>query len=253
MARSETGEPASLVLDLLGARELVLAHRRVQVVDDVAFRQHATQPRDARHEAQPEQRRERHEEPAHEPDGVSRGHDEASAMPVIAPMPTNAMRAGSSFSPWSIHDAQRRRDLLRVLEREVDRLGEALGVAVAADRLLVQAALDRGGEARRHGGRDARDRRRRRRELLRHDLGARRAVERQPAGERVVADDAERVEVAARVDRLAGGLLGAHVVRVAHDAAVGGRARCVCMALAMPKSVTSARSLPPLEQDVLGA
>ena len=106
--------------------------------------------------------------------------------------------------PLAQPHAQRRRNLLRVLEREIDRLGEALGVAIATDRLLVQAALDRGGEARRHGRRDARDRRRGGGELLAHDLGARLAVEGQAAGERVVAGDAERVEIAARVDRLAG-------------------------------------------------
>ena len=67
MIRAESRRALStLVLDLLGERELMLAHRRVQVVDVIAFAKHATQPEVARDEAQGDERHERHEEPARE-------------------------------------------------------------------------------------------------------------------------------------------------------------------------------------------
>ena len=44
-------------------------------------------------------------------------------------------------------------------------------------------------------------------------------VERQLAGEALVADDTHRIEVTAMVDRLAAGLLGRHVVRRPHHGA----------------------------------
>ena len=56
------------------------------------------------------------------------------------------------------------------------------------------------------------------------DFAQRRRVERQAAGEREESDDAERVEIARGVDRLAGDLLGTRVVRAAGDHAVA-RAR----------------------------
>ena len=51
------------------------------------------------------------------------------------------------------------------------------------------------------------------------DLRRRLGLEREPAGEELVEDDADRVEVAARVERVAARLLGAHVLgRAADDA-----------------------------------
>ena len=87
--------------------------------------------------------------------------------------------------------------------------------------------------------------------MLRHHLGARLAVEGQPARERVVAGDAERVEIAARVERLAGGLFGAHVMGVPHHAPVGRQG--VGLHRAGDTEVADERALgAALEQDVLG-
>ena len=57
------------------------------------------------------------------------------------------------------------------------------------------------------------------REVREHDLRRRLGLEGQPAREELVEDDADRVEIAARVERIAARLLGAHVLgRAAHDA-----------------------------------
>ena len=74
--------------------------------------------------------------------------------------------------------------------------------------------------------------------------------------EHLVADDAERVEVAAAVDlALAGGLLGRHVRRRADRHAGRGEPRSrpfASMARAMPKSVTIGAAGVGVEQDVVG-
>jgi len=74
--------------------------------------------------------------------------------------------------------------------------------------------------------RDARDgcgdERRRLRDVLRKQRANGGRLEGQPAGERVVGDDAERVDVAAVIGDLSPRLLGAHVVRGAEDLAGAG-------------------------------
>src|SRR5439155_3296635 len=155
------------------------------------FRKYAAKPEVRRHEAQRNHRHEWYEEPACELQwrrwpviDVRREHDSLDRAESDERQP-----GWKLLLPLAEPDAQRRRNLLRMLEREIDRLGEALRVAVAPNRLLVQAALDRRGEARRHAGRDAGDGGRGRRYLLSHHVGARLSVEGEPAGERVVADD----------------------------------------------------------------
>ena len=56
----------------------------------------------------------------------------------------------------------------------------------------------------------------------------RRRVEGQAAGEREVADDTERIEIARGVDRLSGDLLRTRVVRTASDRAVARAGVGVC-------------------------
>src|SRR5207249_4979213 len=63
------------------------------------------------------------------------------------------------------------------------------------------------------------------RELLADHVRDGGATERRRAGEGVPADEAERVEVAASVHRLATGLLGAHVLGGAYDLAGAGGAQ----------------------------
>ena len=68
-------------------------------------------------------------------------------------------------------------------------------------------------------GRDLARIRRRLREVHEHDLRRRLGLEGQAPREELVEDDADRVEVAARVERIAARLLGAHVLgRAADDA-----------------------------------
>jgi hypothetical protein len=59
------------------------------------------------------------------------------------------MRAGSSFSPWLIHERSGRGNLFRVLEGEIDGFGEGLCAAIATTRSLCRhrstAAARRGG------------------------------------------------------------------------------------------------------------
>ena len=147
--------------------------------------------------------------------------------------------------------AQRRRDLLRVLERQVDSLGKALRVAIPPDGHLVEAPLHSSRQAWRHGRRDARNRGRNGREMLMHDVCTRVAVEGKPPGERVVARHAQRIQIASGIERLAGGLLRTHVVGVAHHATVGGEG--VGLHGAGNAEVHHERPLtPPLQEDVLG-
>src|SRR5215218_7593064 len=176
----------------------------MQIVDVVPLRQYAPETEVARYEAQPHERGEGNEEPARELEWHGRTirdrvrehdpHDRADA--------DERESGGHLLLSLAQPDPQRRWNLLRVLERQIDRLGEALGVAIAANRLLVEAALDRGGETRWNGWRDTGDGRRGGRELLAHDVGAGLSVERETAGEGVVARHAERVEITARIDRL---------------------------------------------------
>ena len=226
----------------------------MQILDVVPLCEGATKAEIARDEAETDQWSEWREEPADERKRQSRAiqnlRSEDQSRHRADPDERESRRKLllSLVEPYP----ERRRNLLRMLEREIDRLGEALRIPVAPDRLLVQAALDRRGEARRHAGRDAGDRRRGGRELLAHDVGAGFPVEGEPAGERVVARDAERVEIAARVDGLAARLLGAHVVGVAHDAAVGRERVRLCRA--RDAEVGDERPLTAaLEEDVLGA
>src|SRR4029079_18666188 len=179
---------------LFGKRELMFAHRGVQIVDAIPFGKNPPETEVAWHEAQAKQREERYEEPARELQRRSetvrdvRGEGDTRHRPDADEREPCRQFLLALTQP----DAQRRGNLLRVLECEIDRLGEALGVAVAPDRLLVQAALDRRGEARGHAGRDARDRWRGGSKMLAHDVGARLAIEGEAGGERVVADDDAR-------------------------------------------------------------
>ena len=77
------------------------------------------------------------------------------------------------------------------------------------------------------------------------------AAERQLAGQQLVEDDAEAVDVAAGVDpvRLAAGLLGAHVGRRAQHLAVEGHRRLVGLALGQAE-VHQVRPAVVVEHDV---
>ncbi len=80
-------------------------------------------------------------------------------------------------------------------------------------RLLLEAAQDDALDRRVHVGDEARRRRRRRLLVLPRQLGERAPLERLLAGEHLVQDEAERIDVAARRDGRAGELLGRHVRR----------------------------------------
>ena len=109
-----------------------------------------------------------------------------------------------------------------MLEREVDGLGERLRVAIAEDRILGETLLDGSREARRHDGDRTGNGRGGARQVCVDDGSGCRPIEGEVARECEEAADAERVEVAAPVDRLADGLLGADEMRVAHHASVVG-------------------------------
>ena len=104
------------------------------------------------------------------------------------------------------------RSLLALLPRLVERARERGARVVAIARRFRETAIDDGGERVRHVRRNRLQRRRSLRDV-RDDHGRRAlVVERKTAAERLEGDDAERVEVAASVDLVAGDLLGAHVV-----------------------------------------
>jgi hypothetical protein len=117
----------------------------------------------------------------------------------------------------------RRRGARVLLERAPERLGECLAARRAVVGRLGQAAIhhrgERGADVRRHRA----QRRRRPRDVRHEHRGGRRRVERQPPAQQLVRHHAQRVQVAAAVERLALHLLGAHVVHRAEHVAVDGQ------------------------------
>ena len=103
-------------------------------------------------------------------------------------------------------------------------IGQAIGTAIAAHRILVQAfQTDRFQVARHLGGQLTRRRRVPADHLLQR-IPDRLAVERRPAGQQFVQDGTERVDVSRRSGRgtAATGLLGSHVIRCAENVAAAG-------------------------------
>ena len=107
-------------------------------------------------------------------------------------------------------------------ERDADRLGQFFRAGKALGRVLGETAMDRIAQFRRESWDGRGDERRRLRDVLREQGANGGRLERQPAGEGVVGDDAQRVDVAAVIGDLAARLLGAHVVRGAEDLAGAG-------------------------------
>ena len=101
--------------------------------------------------------------------------------------------------------------------RRVERLAEGRGILVSLEGILREGAQDDGVERARHGLVDLGRRHGRFAHVLVGDGDRRLAAERRPAGEQLVEHDARRVDVGARVDRLALGLLGREVRGGAED------------------------------------
>src|SRR5689334_16885655 len=122
----------TLVLDLLRERQLVLSHRRVQILDAIPLGEDATKPEVARDVAEAEQWSEGSQEPADE------GERQGRPVQYLRCEDESCHRADADereprrqlLLPLIEPDANRRGNLLRMLERQIDRLGEALGVAV---------------------------------------------------------------------------------------------------------------------------
>ncbi len=147
-------------------------------------------------------------------------------------------------------DRERRR-------RGLDRLGygvhQRCGVRVAGPGVLGQAAIHYVGEARRdarcHGG----DRRRGLRDVQRQHGQVRRRMEGQPTGQGVIGDDAQRVEVAARIHGCPAGLLRTHERRRAQHGPAGSGAWAPLGAHVGDAEIGKERAAARrVEQDVVG-
>ena len=112
---------------------------------------------------------------------------------------------------------QRHGQLAPLLDRDAELLGHRLRARGPVRRILGEAAVDERGELARHHHTDRRQRRRGLGHLLREHLGDARALEREAPGEGIERGRAESVEVAARVERRAEHLLGAHELGRARD------------------------------------
>ena len=141
----------------------------------------------------------------------------ASASTTIAIVAIRPQRRRSSSSSTRGRDRHGRLGVAG--QRALERLDERVGVRVALVGVLAQRAQHDGVERRRHRGVALRRRDRRLGDLLERDRHRRLGVERQRAGEQLVEHDPDRVEVGARVDRVALRLLGREVLRRAHDRA----------------------------------
>jgi hypothetical protein len=120
------------------------------------------------------------------------------------------------------------------------------GISAARDSTSESASASASAEGKRRSGVAARLR-----EARREHPGCRARLERERAGECQEAGDAERVEVAPPVERLAGGLLGTHVVRRAHEVPVE-RERARRVSDAGDAEVRDERaSAPTVDQDVV--
>ena len=100
-----------------------------------------------------------------------------------------------------------------------------VGVLRSVVGRLREQGGDQGRQARRQAGAGIADRRRLVAHVPRGDIGEAGAAERRPAGQHLVQDDAEGVEVRARVDLAPQRLLGRHVLAGAEHAAGLGQAR----------------------------
>ena len=137
---------------------------------------------------------------------------------IVAPVPaTSAASAGARMIcvAESVVAARDRRAAQHALEVGL----HLLGALVARRRVLRERAHHDHVEVARDVAADLRRRLGRRRQVLHRDLDRRVAVERRLAGEELVEDDAERVEIGALVDLGAARLLGREVLRRADDRA----------------------------------
>ncbi len=137
-----------------------------------------------------------------------------------------------------------RQQLALVLERG----DQLVGVGVARGRVLGERAQHHGVERRRHGGVQLARRTRRGGDLLEGDRDGRLALERHDAGEQLVEDHADRVEVGRGADGVALRLLGREVLGGAHDRA---RERHVGGARAGDAEVGDARASLLVEDHVV--
>ena len=104
-------------------------------------------------------------------------------------------------------------------ERAHQGTADLAGHLKALIALLRQHAIEHHRHLFRHVGAVAANRLRCLGELLRENVGGRRAIEGWRAGEHLVEHDAEGVDVGATVERISGRLFGAHVLRRADDGA----------------------------------
>ncbi len=112
------------------------------------------------------------------------------------------------------------RAVLDFVEGVAERSRKLVRVLVSGVRLLGEAPEDDGDENLRNAplGGDLARVPRRAREVGEHDLGRRVGLEGEVAGQELIENDADGVEIAPRIERVAAGLLGAHVFgRTAHD------------------------------------
>ena len=137
------------------------------------------------------------------------------------------------------------------LECVAQRFGEGFAGGKALSGILREAAIHRLRQCAWHSGRHGGGRRGCDGEVLRHDGRGVRPLERQLPRQHVVADDAERIEVAAAVHRLAARLLGAHEVGRAEHLAHP-RAAARLRQAGDPEIGDEGAARPLLEQDVLG-